>query len=98
VEHHAEGARLLAFGPTLTLRHYTDLEVLELYDQDERSLRVLAAGTAPLYLLVDTANLESQWRDEPVAANFHWLREQPGLTTVDHLENYTLFRVLTLHP
>jgi hypothetical protein len=87
------GDRLLAFELTLTLRHYTALDVHELFDQTPASLAALAADDRPLFLLVDVADLQGQWRGHPPELNARWLREHAGLDELGRLNGYTLFRV-----
>ena len=86
-------ARLIAFGLTLTLRHYSELETLELFDLDEEDLQRLA-GDQPAFLLVDVANIEEQWQTMPLAERYNWLRDVAGLQRLGQKQGYTLFRVL----
>ena len=86
-------ARLLSFGPTLTFKHYSRIPTTELYLASDDELQALLDGAEPLYLLVDAANLESQWREQEVAARYRALRHGPGLTTLAQFGPLTLFRV-----
>jgi 4-amino-4-deoxy-L-arabinose transferase-like glycosyltransferase len=88
-------ATILAFGLTLTLEHYTDLKVVELYNLDEEGLEVATLGASPLYLLLDTENLAQQWQDRPPQINYRWLQEERRLTPVRDFPPYTLFQVTT---
>lgn len=86
------GARLIAFGLTLTLRHYTALDVIEIYDESPASLADLVCGReAYAYLNVD--DLEGQWRSLSPDMNYRWLRDEAGLEELDRFEDFTLFRV-----
>ncbi len=87
------GARLITFGLTLTLRHYSDLDVIEIYEETPASLPDRACGGGPAYLYVDVANLEQQWAGLAPQVNYHWLRDGPGLEMIDQFDNYTLFKV-----
>jgi hypothetical protein len=87
------GDRLLAFELTLTLRHYTALDVRELFDQTPASLGALVAEDRPLFLLVDTADLQGQWLGHAPERNARWLRENAGLDELGELNGYTLYRV-----
>lgn len=82
--------RVLAFGLTLMLGHYTGLEVEELYDLSPPELSVDGRTT---YLLLDQANVESQWQGRSPELNYRWLQHGPGLTILGTLDNYTLWRV-----
>jgi hypothetical protein len=90
-------ARLLSFGPTLTLRHYTSLPTLDLYDLSPAALsEAMASASAngqPTYVLVDEANLDAQWIGQAPATNVARLRAGPGLAPVGTYGSYTLFRV-----
>ncbi|HEX5505749.1 MAG TPA: hypothetical protein VFW96_24240 [Thermomicrobiales bacterium] len=87
-------ARLLTFGPTLTFQHYTAIETDDLSGLTPPDLARLAAGDHPVYLLLDTANVETQWRGLPPDENYRWLRDGPGLAPLGRYGgHYTLFRV-----
>lgn len=85
--------QLLAFGLTLTLQHYADRPTYELYYQDEASLAALMSESRPLYLLLDVANVQSQWPGRPPEENYRWLQEHANLTEVADLKPQTLFEV-----
>jgi 4-amino-4-deoxy-L-arabinose transferase-like glycosyltransferase len=90
------GARLLAFGLTSTLRHYSPgLDVLELYDFPPQALPNALQGPTHVYLLANVASLETQWHDEPLGASYRLLRDRYGLQVLDSPMPYTLFRVGT---
>lgn len=86
-------AVVLSFGLTLTLRHYTRLNTLELFYQDAASLDALARGPAPHYLLANPANLRTQWAGKTPHQNFCWLRRNTTLTPLTGLPPYTLFKI-----
>jgi 4-amino-4-deoxy-L-arabinose transferase-like glycosyltransferase len=87
------GATVLAFGLTLTLQHYTDLNVVEFYSLDEGTLETVTVASPPVYLLLDLKNLETQWQDRPPARNYQWLQSHKGLTPVADLPPYLLFHL-----
>jgi 4-amino-4-deoxy-L-arabinose transferase-like glycosyltransferase len=89
-------ARMVSFGPTLSLRY--DLrdegdEVLELWELSPEAALALAAAGQPMYLLVDAEAMENQWAALPVGATFQALRDGPGLHAVARNGIYTLFEV-----
>ncbi|HET8628142.1 MAG TPA: hypothetical protein VFL91_12015, partial [Thermomicrobiales bacterium] len=86
-------ARLLTFGPTLTFQHYTTIETDDLSGLTTADLARLAAGDRPVYLLLDTANVEQQWRGLPPDEDYRWLRDGPRLAPLGRYGEYTLFRV-----
>jgi 4-amino-4-deoxy-L-arabinose transferase-like glycosyltransferase len=87
------GAQLLSFGPTLTLRHYTNLPTFDLFDLTSTDLTSILANQAPTYVLVDESSLENQWRGQAPDVNFLSLGAQPGLESLGARGNYALFRV-----
>jgi 4-amino-4-deoxy-L-arabinose transferase-like glycosyltransferase len=89
----APGAHVLAFEITLTLRHYTALDVHELFDATPADLEMLSDDERPLYVLVDVADLREQWQGRPPERNYRWLRQGPGLDQLGRMGAYTLFRV-----
>ncbi|MGH2522783.1 MAG: hypothetical protein ACRDH2_09810, partial [Anaerolineales bacterium] len=86
-------ARLLAFGLTLTFQHYSHLETLELYRLSQSQLADLLAEGRPTFLLLDVDNVETQWRDQPLADNYSWLRDVVGLERIGQFGSYTFFEV-----
>jgi len=85
-------AILLTFGFTLTARHYSDLETIDLSETDPVAIAQLAAEKRPIYALIDVTNVETQWQDQLPSTNFHWLRDGAGLEPVGESQTYTLFR------
>lgn len=86
-------ARLLTFGLTLTFQHYSHLETVELFYQDPTSLQNLLADGRPTYLLLDVANVESQWLNQSSGLNYNWLQDNPGLAWIGKERSYSLFQV-----
>lgn len=86
-------SRVLAFGLTLMLGHYTNLEADELYNLSPPQLSHMLADGRPTYLLLDQANVESQWQGLSPELNYRWLQHGPGLTLLGTLDDYTLWRV-----
>jgi 4-amino-4-deoxy-L-arabinose transferase-like glycosyltransferase len=88
-------AQLFSFGPTLTLRHYTSLPTFDLFDVSATDVSSILAAPTPTYLLLDERSVERQWLDAAPSANFHLLRDGPGLTPIGSLGGYTLYRVMS---
>ncbi|MBC8076475.1 MAG: hypothetical protein H7Y32_10410 [Chloroflexales bacterium] len=87
------GDRLLAFELTLTLQHYTPLDVRELFDLTQDEVQAFAADERPTFLLVDVADLTGQWSNLAPDRNYRWLRDTPGLVPLGEQQQYSLFRV-----
>ena len=89
----APNARLFSFGPTLTIRHYTNLPTFDLFDLSAAEVRSILATPAPTYVLLDERSVEDQWLDQPPSTNFHLLRDSAGLLRVGADGSYTLYRL-----
>jgi len=88
-----ERARLLTFGLTATFQHYSDLEAIELFYLDPKTLAGLLEEGKPVFVFVDEDVLAGQWRGRPPEANVRWLHERAGLMRLGETGGYTLFAV-----
>lgn len=86
-------ATLLTFGLTATLRHYTALDVREFYDYEPAALAGITAGGAPVYLLLDVGNVQSQWQGLAPDEKYRWLIGRRGLEPLAQFPPYTLFLI-----
>jgi hypothetical protein len=86
------GVRVLTFGLTLTLSHYTDLEAIDLYHETPETLRKLACGDTEAYVYVDPANLAEQWSGLVPETNFRWVVEEAGVEEMGGFEGYVLYK------
>ncbi len=86
-------ARVLSFSLTETLRHYTPLEVTELFDATPVTLAAWLRRESPAYLLVNPTNLDTQWAGRAPQANVAWLETHAVLVEVGRAGGYTLWRV-----
>jgi hypothetical protein len=87
------GATVYTFGLTLTLQHYTALNVRELYDETPESLEQEWVPGQECYLLVNVWNLKNQWEGRAPMQNYDWLRDARGLVRLGKYANYTLYGV-----
>ncbi len=88
-------ATVLSFGLTLTLQHYTHLNVVELYDLDEAELAAETSIGSPVYLLLDLDNVAQQWQDRPPQLNYEWLQQHRRLMPVEEFPPHSLFQITT---
>ncbi|MCZ7545185.1 MAG: hypothetical protein M5R40_17415 [Anaerolineae bacterium] len=86
-------ARVITLGLTPLMQYYSALEAFDLYALSEADLAALFASERPAYLLLDVANVETQWRGRTPQETYHRLRDGPGLAAVGQRGPYTLFRV-----
>lgn len=69
-------ARILTFGITETLRHYSRRSVTDLAETGPADLAALVDGRDPVYVLLDVRNVEGQWQGRAPSANYHWLLDR----------------------
>lgn len=69
-------ARVLSFGLTETLRHYSQHPVTDLSEVGPQDLAPLVTGRDTAYLVLDVQNVESQWNGRAPSLNYHWLLER----------------------
>ncbi len=87
------GARVITLGLTLTLQHYTDLDVVEIYHETPSTLAARLCGRDAAYLYLDVVNIEQQWRGLLPEINYRWLRDEQGLGEIDRFSGYILFKI-----
>ncbi len=87
------GGTLITFGATLTLQHYTDYDVRELFYLAAPDLDAIVQQRRPVYLLLDVGNIESQWQGLRPQQDYYYLMQHPGLEIVGRRAPYTLFRL-----
>jgi hypothetical protein len=84
---------ILSFEATLALDHYTDLEVHELYSMDAGDLETCINRGNPVWVVVDVAKIETQWRDLSPWQNLMWLRTHSTLELVERHGKWTVYAV-----
>lgn len=87
------GETLYTLGLTLTLQHYTDLNVYEIYYETPETLAAKWVAGRDDYLLLNVWNIENQWNGRDPQRDYHWLRDHRGLTRLGKFDNYVLFRI-----
>lgn len=89
----APNATVLTFSLTLTLKHYTNLNVVDLYEQSPDTLRSIICTASPAYLYVESENIKAQWVGKSPALNLNWLRDEIGLYEIGREGTWSLFAV-----
>ncbi len=87
------GVTVYTFGLTLTLKHYTTLDVYELYYETPQTLAQKWQHGHDEYLVLNVWNIENQWVGRDPQLDYHWLRDQRGLDQLGKFGNYTLFKI-----
>jgi 4-amino-4-deoxy-L-arabinose transferase-like glycosyltransferase len=88
-----DNATLYTFGSTLTLEHYTDYSIIEIFYESPNTLKQRWFKGRTDYLLLNIWQIENQWQGRNPQANYHWFRDERGLTIIDRFHNLTLFEV-----
>lgn len=86
---------VIAFGITETLKHRTPFRVVEIYNESPESLKRILENQGPIFLLLNTENLDSQWKNMTPEVNFRSIQLDSNLSVVATQDRYTLFAV---HP
>jgi hypothetical protein len=86
-------SNVLTFGLTLTLQHYTNLQVEDLSELSPGTLREQVCLSTPGYVYVEPDNLESQWVGQAPDLNYRWLRDQGGLKELGREGTWVLSQV-----
>ncbi|MBI3914977.1 MAG: oligosaccharide flippase family protein [Chloroflexi bacterium] len=84
-------ATVITFGITQTLKHFTAFDVIELYDETPESVCAIAETRDDVFVLVNPANLETQWRGFAPQINFDALRARGRFEPIAQSGAYTLF-------
>ncbi len=87
------GSTVYTFGLTLTLQHYTALNVYELYYETPQTLAQKWQRGHDEYLVINVWNIENQWIGRDPQLDYHWLRDQRGLVRIGKYDNYVLFKI-----
>ena len=88
-----DDATLYTFGSTLTLEHYTDYSIIEIFYESPNTLNQRWFRGRADYLLLNIWQIENQWQGLDPQANYHWFRDERGLTEIGKYHNLTLFEV-----
>lgn len=86
-------AVILSFEATLTLDHYTDVEVRELYSMDTEELKACTDHHNPVWVVANPERIDTQWRNLTPWHNLQWLRTHRRLTVVEEHGQWTVFSV-----
>ena len=86
-------ATIYSLGLTMTLKHYTDLNVRELFYETPASLAAQWIPDRADYLLLNVWSIENQWVGLSPQIAYHWLRDTRGLVRLGSRNNYVLFYV-----
>ncbi|HST04814.1 MAG TPA: phospholipid carrier-dependent glycosyltransferase [Chloroflexia bacterium] len=85
--------KLVAFGMTEALFHYTQWPTIELFNSDDAVLSsfLRAPGAHILVLPVDA--ISAQWAGTPLAGRWSWLQQTYNLVPEGSAATYTVFKI-----
>jgi 4-amino-4-deoxy-L-arabinose transferase-like glycosyltransferase len=83
--------RLVCFGATAALYHYTGWPVLELYNADTPEIAEFLAAPGPRLVVLPEAGMTTQWVGTPLAARWDWLRTHYTLTRQGTSGSYSVY-------
>ncbi len=86
-----DDATLYTFGSTLTLEYYTNYSIIEIFYESPNTLNQRWFRGRTDYLLLNIWQIENQWQGRDPQANYHWFRDERGLTEIGKFHNLTLF-------
>ncbi|MDX2138121.1 MAG: phospholipid carrier-dependent glycosyltransferase [Chloroflexota bacterium] len=89
--HLPEDATLYTHGLSPALRHYTQIEIHELYDETPQSLNTTQHPGA--YLLINGWQIANQWAGLAPGVAVDWLLEHRTLRRIGRMSDYTLYLV-----
>ncbi len=84
---------VIAFGITETLKHRTAFRVVEIYNESPESLDKILQSQQPIFVLLNTENIESQWKNMTPEINLRILQSTSDLRVVATQDPYTLFSI-----
>ncbi len=90
--------RIAAFGLSAALYHYTQWQVIDIYDNDEVAIANFLASTQVRVFVVPEESLATQWAGTPVAARWLRLRTQYSLEKVGETGGYSVYRAQARKP
>jgi 4-amino-4-deoxy-L-arabinose transferase-like glycosyltransferase len=85
--------RVVAFGATAAIYHYTRWPVLELYDSDQDQIANFLQPAAPHLVVVPVGAMDTQWKGTPVAARWAWLQLAYTLVPRGNAGEYAVFEL-----
>lgn len=91
--HLPDGGRVIAFGITGAIGHYTNAEVFELFNLSEQDLGRLCDGSIPTLLVVDRDQITGRWKELSPDANIEWLTRERSVRVVREIGPWSISRI-----
>ncbi|HYO49749.1 MAG TPA: glycosyltransferase family 39 protein [Chloroflexia bacterium] len=85
--------RVVSFGITSALSHYTHWPALDFYIYDETAIQSFFEAPGPRLVVLPEESMYEQWKDAPSGKRWLWIREHYALTKVGESGVYTVYEV-----
>jgi hypothetical protein len=85
--------RVVSFGITSALSHYTHWPARDFYIYDEAAIESFFEGPGPRLVVLPEQSMYTQWKDNPAGKRWLWMREHYALTKVGEAGVYTVYSV-----
>lgn len=85
--------RVVSFGFSAPLYHYTEWPILDFYTHDETDIAGFLAAPGPHLLVVPEESMETQWADTPSGARWRWIRETYELQSQGKAGSFTVYSI-----
>ena len=85
--------RIVSFGITSALSHYTHWPVRDFYLSDTKEIVGFFSGSGPRLVVLPEASMYTQWKDTPSGERWLWIREHFTLNKLGETKVYTIYSV-----
>jgi hypothetical protein len=88
-----EEPRLVAFGSTAAIFHYTGWPALDLYNHAQQEIGQFLRGPGTRLVVVPEAQLDKQWAETPTGERWRWLRDNYSMELRGKAGQYSVYWV-----
>jgi hypothetical protein len=88
-----ETPRVVAFGQTAAIHHYTGWPALDIYNHDREALAEFLAWGGTRLIVVPEESLRTQWAETPTGERWEWLQASYPLTRQGRAGQYSVYLV-----
>jgi hypothetical protein len=85
--------RVVSFGITSALSHYTHWTARDFYIYDEAAIESFFDGPGPRLIVLPEESMYTQWKDTPPGKRWQWMRAHYSLAKVGESGVYTIYLV-----
>jgi 4-amino-4-deoxy-L-arabinose transferase-like glycosyltransferase len=85
--------RIVSFGITAAIHHYTGWPTIDLYNHDPASIERFWGAPGPRILVAPEEQLSTQWKGTPLEARWIWLQAGYVLQAQGKAGQYSIYRI-----